>query len=454
MSKSKRRLLTILLTIVMLAGSLVPLQPSAVSMADERNLAGQNQEGSALSNSENTEQPAETKTTETQQAGMQTAETQPAETQQAETQTAEMQPETETPDPLEIYYSAYLYGIGWTPWKDDNTLCQAPAGSYVTALKAGLINQAPGVTGTLVYQVNLSGYGWLDQVENGASLGGEEGDAPLEAVRFNLTGQLAEQYDVYYTVFQNGVWTPWAMNGETAGQEGASLRVDGVRASVVTKGFGEPADPVNLIDPDKPMVALTFDDGPNAAVTNRILASLEANGGRATFFMVGNRVSGQANIASVQKMAELGCEVANHTYEHKTITKLNAAGIQSQLSRTNEIISRACGVSPVLMRPPGGAKNEASLKAVGDMGMASIMWNIDTLDWKTRNAQKTIDAVLNHVKDGDIVLMHDLYTTTADAAEIIIPELIRRGYQLVTVSEMASYRGGIVPGHSYNSFRP
>lgn len=460
MSKSRRRLLTILLTIVMLAGSLVPLQPSAVSMADERDLAVQNQESTAQTQ-ENTQQPQDN-AQQSQEDGQQTQENaqqsqentqQPQDNAQQNSENAGQQADTQ-PDPMEIYYSAYLYGVGWTPWKEDNTLCQAPAGSYVTALKAGLINQVPGMTGTLIYQVNLSGYGWLDWAENGAPLGGEDGDAPLEAVRLNLTGQLAENYDVYYTVFQNGAWTPWAMNGESAGQEGVSLRVDGIRASVVSKGSGEPADPVSLIDPDKPMIALTFDDGPNAAVTNRILASLEANGGRATFFMVGNRVSGQANIASVQKMAELGCEVANHTYEHKTITKLGAAGIQSQLAKTNEIINRACAVSPVLMRPPGGAKNEASLKVVGDMGMASIMWSIDTLDWKTRNAQKTVDAVLNHVKDGDIVLMHDLYTATADAAEIIIPELIRRGYQLVTVSEMASYRGGIVPGHSYSSFRP
>ena len=108
----------------------------------------------------------------------------------------------------------------------------------------------------------------------------------------------------------------------------------------------------------------------------------------------------------------------------------------------------------MLMRPPGGAKNDVSMKTVGSMGMSAVLWSIDTLDWKTKNKQKTIDAVIGHVKDGDIILMHDIYSTTADAAVVLIPELTARGYQLVTVSELAAYRGGIVPGHKYSQFRP
>ena len=226
--------------------------------------------------------------------------------------------------------------------------------------------------------------------------------------------------------------------------------------TVITKGAAIPGEKAEKtgIDPNRPMVALTFDDGPHAPVTNRILDSLEANGGRATFFMVGNRVKGKANTAAVARMTALGCEVANHTYEHKAITKLNAAGIQSQLEQTNDHIRMAGGVSPVLMRPPGGAKNDVSMKTVGSMGMSAVLWSIDTLDWKTKNKQKTIDAVIGHVKDGDIILMHDIYGPTADAAEVIIPKLKAMGFQLVTVSEMASYRGGIQPGKVYSRFRP
>ena len=83
-----------------------------------------------------------------------------------------------------------------------------------------------------------------------------------------------------------------------------------------------------------------------------------------------------------------------------------------------------------------------------------ILWNVDTLDWKTRNTQSTIDEVMRNLKDGDIILMHDIYSTTADAAVVLIPELTARGYQLVTVSELAAYRGGIAPGHKYSQFRP
>ena len=168
--------------------------------------------------------------------------------------------------------------------------------------------------------------------------------------------------------------------------------------------------------------------------------------------MVGNRVPGTQ--AVVQRMNALGCEVANHTYEHKYLTKAGDAGIRSQVGLTNQKITEACGVTPTLVRPPGGFYNQASLDTLGSMGMAAVMWDIDTLDWKTRNAQNTINVVLNQVKDGDIVLMHDIYSTSADAAEVIIPELVNRGYQLVTVSEMAQYRGGIQAGHVYNRFRP
>ena len=103
------------------------------------------------------------------------------------------------------------------------------------------------------------------------------------------------------------------------------------------------------------------------------------------------------------------------------------------------------------MRPTGGRVNSAVKENVG---MPMIQWTIDTLDWKTRDAKSTIDAVLNNVSDGDIVLMHDLYDATAEASKTIIPELVSRGYQLVTVSELAQYRGGLEAGKQYFSFRP
>lgn len=387
---------------------------------------------------------------------------------------APMLAEAEENAGVKANYSIYTNDHLWGPVIPDNTSCQAGAGMAVTALAATLTGQPENMTGTITYQINLSGSGWLNWVENGTQTGTLDTDMPIEAVRVMLTGQLAENYEIYYTVWQNGVWTPWAANGETAGVDGQGVSVQGIRISVVPKGSPAPEikadDPVVLVpepepepevpvingkfDPSKPMVALTFDDGPHAPVTNRILDSLEQHGARATFFMVGNRVHGTSNTAVVKRMAALSCEVANHTFEHKEITKLATPEIQAQLNQANQAVAAACGVTPILMRPPGGAYNAASLQAVGLVNMRAVLWSIDTLDWKTKDKQSTVDAVLNHVKDGDIVLMHDLYGTTADAAEVIIPELIKRGYQLVTVSELASSRGGMEAGKVYSQFRP
>ena len=206
------------------------------------------------------------------------------------------------------------------------------------------------------------------------------------------------------------------------------------------------------IDPTKPMVALTYDDGPSATVTPVILEALKQHGGKATFFMVGKQA--ERNMGLVRQMTEQGCEVANHTYDHTLMTKVPPEELASQLARTNQVVSDASGVSPVLMRPCGGARSDAGMNVVGAISMPAVLWSIDTLDWKTRDVQSTVNAVLEKVKDGDIILMHDLYEATGEASKILIPELINRGYQLVTVSELASYRGGMLPGKTYSRFRP
>lgn len=203
------------------------------------------------------------------------------------------------------------------------------------------------------------------------------------------------------------------------------------------------------VDPGKPMVALTFDDGPQPSVGNRIMDCLAQYGGKATFFMVGDRVASRK--AEVQRMVAEGHEVANHTMNHKYLQKQGAAEIQSQVKKGNDAIEAACGVRPKLLRLPGGNHN-ATVRANTHMPM--IQWNIDTLDWKTKNADKTVAAVLDHVKDGDIVLMHELYSQSGDAALRIIPELHRRGFQMVTVSEMAAAKGvTLEAGKLYSSFK-
>lgn len=204
-----------------------------------------------------------------------------------------------------------------------------------------------------------------------------------------------------------------------------------------------------MIDPGRPMVALTFDDGPYAPVGNQIMDCLAAYGGKATFYVVGNRCASYQ--AEMQRMAAEGHEIGNHTYEHKYLNKLGADQIQYQVNRGTEAIQAASGVAPATMRLPGGNKNATVL---ANIHVPIIMWSIDTLDWKTRNTQSTVDKVLGTVGDGDIILMHELYRQTGDAAVQIIPALVERGFQLVTVSELAQYRGGLQGGHVYSAFRP
>ena len=209
---------------------------------------------------------------------------------------------------------------------------------------------------------------------------------------------------------------------------------------VYTKGVGASEKSnelkIRILDPNKPMVALTYDDGPYSPVTNRILDVLEDYGGKATFFVVGNRVNEYAS--SVRRAAAMGCEIGNHTYNHTILTSAGASTIRSELSRTSDVVERLTGERPVIMRPPGGGFN-STVKANCDYPM--IIWSVDTLDWKTRDSYSTVSSVKRNVKDGSIILMHDLYGATASATESFVPWLVSQGYQLVTVSELMEAKG-------------
>ena len=347
-------------------------------------------------------------------------------------------------------YGIAVNGVGWSHFFADNSYSMAPANSYITAIRATLSGQPEGMSGTIRYRVNLSGTGWLDWQEDGNEAGDSAGSAPLEGIAMELTGDLGTYYEVLYSVLQDSQWTDWVSDGTEAGAVGVGLHVDGVRISVVKRTGSEVY--AGNIDPNRPMVALTYDDGPSPTVTPRILKCLQDNGGRATFFMVGQKVIKSPDV--LKQMVAQGCEVANHTFDHTLMTKVSPTDLATQLVAPNQAVSDACGISPVLMRPCGGAKTDAGMNIAGAISMPAILWSVDTLDWKTRDASQTIQTVLENVKDGDIILMHDLYDATGDASETIIPELVSRGFQLVTVSELASYRGGMIPGKSYSQFRP
>lgn len=203
------------------------------------------------------------------------------------------------------------------------------------------------------------------------------------------------------------------------------------------------------IDPDKPMIALTFDDGPSA-YTSDILDQLEKYGAHATFFVVGNRVSTFSN--TIKRAYNLGCEIGNHSWSHPALSSISVSAMKKELSKTDNAIKSVIGIAPELLRPPYGAVDS---DVRNNAGKPLIHWSIDTRDWETRNSSRTISSVLNNVRDGSIILMHDIYAATRDAAVSLIPTLIEKGYQLVTVSELAAYRGvTLKDGTIYYSIYP
>ena len=198
------------------------------------------------------------------------------------------------------------------------------------------------------------------------------------------------------------------------------------------------------IDPDRPMVALTYDDGPGDASETKILDCLEQNGAVATFFYTGTRATKRPD--QIKRAKTLGCEMGNHSWNHPQLTKITPEAAQDQLTRTNDAVQAACGSAPTVFRPCYGATND-TVNSLAQMPV--IMWSIDTLDWKTKDAQKTFDCIKTKADqgklDGKIVLMHSIHEPTAEATEMIVPWLKENGYQMVTVSELIKYKRGEDP---------
>ena len=197
----------------------------------------------------------------------------------------------------------------------------------------------------------------------------------------------------------------------------------------------------------KKSVALTFDDGPSS-FTDRLLDCLEENNAKATFFMVGTEIASFPD--EVKRMKKLGCELGNHTYDHKDLATLSSDEISSEIARVDEQLVNLTGEGASVVRPPYGSVNDTVKSTVGT---PMILWSIDTLDWKTQDVESTVEEVVNNVKDGSIILMHDMFSTSVDAAEILIPQLIEEGYQLVTVHELASlHQTKLSTGVTYGEF--
>lgn len=184
------------------------------------------------------------------------------------------------------------------------------------------------------------------------------------------------------------------------------------------------------IDINKPIVALTFDDGPSK-YTNEILDILKDNGICATFFVLGNKVPyGQETLL---KMLENGNEIGNHTYNHKWLAHLDEIEIKNQISKTQEVIFEYTRYLPKVFRPSYG---DIPKKMRKEINLEVTLWNVDTLDWKLKNKKQIIKRATRNTKDGDIILMHDTYKRTKDAIPEIINTLKKKGFQFVTISEL------------------
>lgn len=192
------------------------------------------------------------------------------------------------------------------------------------------------------------------------------------------------------------------------------------------------------------LIAITFDDGPSN-YTDELLEALKANESRATFFVLGS--SARYYTAVLKKMKAYDCEIASHSFNHSDYTLLSPSEVREDLKSTDAIIEAAVGLRPDLFRPPYGAYNDETLSVLASMGKAAVLWDIDTRDWANRDSAYVRDYLLNYAKDGSILLLHDIHRTSVDGFLEALPELINRGYLLVTVSELMEYKGkSIQPG--------
>ena len=253
-----------------------------------------------------------------------------------------------------------------------------------------------------------------------------------------IDGNVIIDYDIYdndnlyYLTFYKYFWND---NMVSDGSDSFVIDISNNSVSRINKTNYEYDVVINRkIDKSNKYIALTFDDGPNYN-TNKVLDILEENNVPATFFVLGNRIKGNENI--LKRMVSSKMEIGNHTFNHLLLTKYKEDKVKSEINDTSNLIFEVTGKYPTLFRPSYGSCNKM-IKRIVDTPI--IIWDIDTLDWKYHNSRRISSRVINKVKDGDIVLMHDIYSATANALEIIIPSLKSKGYTFVTVSDLFYYK--------------
>lgn len=178
-------------------------------------------------------------------------------------------------------------------------------------------------------------------------------------------------------------------------------------------------------------VALTFDDGPHSRYTAELLDGLRERGISATFFLIGENISGNEDL--VRQMSEDGHLIGNHTYHHADISKLSSSQVCEEVAKTNALIEEVTGAEPDFIRPPFGAWEKTIECAIE---MLPVLWDVDSLDWTTKNTTEIVERVLKNTEPGDIILMHDAYSSSVDAALQAADILLEQGWQFVTVDQL------------------
>lgn len=184
------------------------------------------------------------------------------------------------------------------------------------------------------------------------------------------------------------------------------------------------------IDSNKPIIALTFDDGPSK-YTKQIVNLLKKYNCNATFFVLGNKVKIYKD--TIKESISNGNEIGNHSYNHKWLSRLKVEDIKEQINKTQDILKKEVNYTPILLRPTYGSVNK---KIRNNTNLEIVLWNVDTLDWKIKSSKKIAERSLSQIKDRSIILMHDTHERTYEALKIMIPKLIDEGYQFVTISEL------------------
>lgn len=208
--------------------------------------------------------------------------------------------------------------------------------------------------------------------------------------------------------------------------------------------------PVRAEENEK-LVVLTFDDGPSGRFTRTLLDGLAERGVHTTFLLCGYRMEQYPELT--ERIFLEGHEIGLHGYSHKPMQNMCYAEITQEISKAMVLLPKGCNAT--FLRSPGGLYGPCALTAAADQGLSVLHWSVDPHDWATHNADAIEKEVLRKVRDGDVILLHDMSDSSVDASLAIIDELQEQGYRFVTASELAETRGvTLTPGTNYSCFPP